>query len=140
MMNTLKSLSIFLVTIIAIIMGLFYLDGYLQTMKSESMVTVSASAVEADCPGEVCMILRVDGVSDSHFQYLLGKLVYPYKANNDFENRIIELSENGQYKLCAVGYPHKYHIGYLRYFVVGYGGYKMELADLKRQPTSGCTN
>jgi hypothetical protein len=71
---------------------------------------------------------------------LNGKIVYPYNKKNKFnvENRIIELSENGQHKLCATGYPHKYYIGFLRYFVVGYGGFRMDLVRLERQPSSGC--
>ena len=135
-----KSLFLILVTIIVVLVGLFYLDGYLQTIKSETMITLAASAVDADCPGEVCTVLKVDSVSDPAFAYLKGKIVYPYNKKNEFnvENRILELSENGQHKLCAMGYPHKYYIGFLRYFVVGHGGYRMDLVKLERQSTSGC--
>ena len=119
---------------------LFYLGGYLQSIKSDTLVTVSATAVDADCPGETCTVLKVGDVVNPSFAYLKGKLIYPYNKKNEFhvENRIIELSDNGRYKLCVSGYPHKYYIGYLRYFVVGYGGYRMDLVRLERQSATGC--
>ncbi len=142
MIKFLKRLTIGLLTIVVAMVGLFYLGGYLQTIKSESTVTVSAMAVDADCPGEVCTVLKAEEVNHPDFNYLKGKLIYPYSNKNDFniENHILELSENGKHKLCAAGYPHKYYIGYLRYFVVGYGGYRMELISLEKQPASGCEN
>jgi len=110
----------------------------MRSTKYDEKIAIQASYIKYDS-GELFVALKVDAVSNSEFSYMIGLPVFPYKENENIEYFIAENLEYSQRLFCLIGNLHKRNNGFLRLFVVGYEGYRMEISSIEKlMPGQDC--